>query len=381
MNTHDEQGSKVQNDDYVAALIAGDAVADVVIDSLPEIDIALIASHPDITWPVLAGQPDRDAAIRLLEHRIQCAFLEGDDEPVIEALESPELVRDASSEPALMQLAMRSVTALAWTEPRIAMSIYRRYYNPDMLDEEGGALYAMCQRVLSIAPAWRRLENQCRVPRPLIRFIRLQWVVSADVLDRLIRTLRRDMTTRPQVYLDVCDCMAAHHEPLLRFLGILTERFLPPAVPSLGELGEDERRRLDLAMDAIDKPMRRGLRLPHLLASVITVGALLSIGGFDLAALAVMVVLGSLAAAYSNWSQRGLYGRRVRPLLAEYLVDMGTPTGCVVSWLLVNGKAVKRIKSFDGAIDADESLDLLARLGRMARLRCGTAGRLGESSA
>lgn len=353
----------------IDALLAGKAIAHRIIDDMSADDIQDIVSHPEVTWTVLSLQSDRDAAIRLLEHRFQHLFLSDQNELLLGELESPEMTRDAASEPALEQIAMRAVTGLAWDGPRDAVDVYQRYYTGDLDTGQAESIYGIVHRVLAVAPSWRRLQGECNVPEPLCRFISLQWVVSAQVLDDSIRVLRRDMIANPESYLLACDCMAAQYEALLHYIVSLTERFLPSVLPSLGELAEDERERLDTAMGQIDAPMGKGLRVYQLVAVAGAIGALLSMGGLDALALVAMVVFGISGALYAAWVERGVYGRLVRPPLARYLADVGTPTQCIVSWLLVNQKTVKRIKSFDIAIDGDSSLYVLARLGRMSRLR------------
>lgn len=353
---------------YTDALLDGQPVADIVIDTMSADEIREIASYPDLTWTILSRQKDRDAAIRLLEHRVQTAFASSYSERVCAELDSPALARDAASEPALEQLAMRAVTALAWEDPKQALGYYRNFYTSDLGNPESTAAYSACQRVVSLAPAWRQLRDECEVPAPLTRFVTLQWVMSAPVLDEMIAMLRRDMTGQPLAYLHVFDCMDEKYPQLLSFVANLTGRFLPASPSSLGDLGEYEHGLLATAMGEIDEPMRGGARFAHLLLLALTVGATLSIAGRDDLALVASSVLGLAAALYSIRNERGLYRRMARPRLAEYLADVGTPIECVVSWLLINRKEVKRIKSFDVAIDGDSALDVLARLGRMTRL-------------
>ena len=363
---HDESVDTIQH--YVDALLAGKSVAHTIVDTLPTEQVEAIAEHPELSWRWLCEQPDRDAATRILEHRFQHAFFSERPQLVVEELDAPEFTRDAASDPVLEQLAMRAVTALAWHDPRRAGQYYRNFYTADLTNRESVAAYTMCQRVLSVAPLWRRSRSTWAMPEALERFVTLQWVASSDALDLMIATLRADMTSRPEEYLRACDTMAAQHERMLLYIVSLTGRFLPDSLPSLGELGQEERARLDAAMGQIDAPMRRGLRFSHLFLPVLTLAAALSLGGLDDAALLSLGVLGGGAAAYKVRAERGAYTRLARPLLAKYLAEVGTPTECVVSWLLVNRKSVKRIKAFDVAIDADSSLDVLARLGRMARL-------------
>lgn len=353
---------------YTEALLDGQQVADVVVDTMREDEIREIATYPDLTWSLLAAQKDRDAAIRLLEHRFQAAFAASYHDRICAELDSPAMARDALSEPALEHLAMRAVTALAWSDPKQALQYYRRFYTSDLGNAESTAAYTACQRVITLAPAWRQLRDECDVPMPLQRFVTLQWVVSAAILDEMIAMLRSDITEQPLAYLQVFDWMDANYSQLLHFVATLTGRFLPADLPSLGELGETERKALASAMGEIDEPMRGGMRLIHLLMLSLTIGAGFSIAGQDDVALVTAAVLGLGSALYSIRTERGLYRRLARPRLAEYLANEGTPTECVVSWLLANRKAVKRIKSFDVAIDADSALDVLARLGRMARL-------------
>lgn len=355
-------------DVYTEALLDGQSVADVIIDTMTEEEILEIASYPDLSWSTIADQRDSDAAIRLLEHRFQASFLASYSERVCAELDSSALARDANIEPALEQLAMRAVTALAWSDPQLGLDYYRRYYTGDLDNPETTAAYAACQRVLTLAPSWRQLGDECEVPAPLQRFVTLQWVVSAPVLDEMIAMLRQDMTGQPLAYLHVFDCMDEHYPQLLHFIANLTGRFLPADLPSLGELGETEHKALATAMDEIDAPMRGGMRLSHLMAAALTVGAGLSIAGYDDVALIASLVLGLSAVLYSIRTERWLYRRQARPRLAEYLAEVGTPTECVVSWLMENRQAVKRIRSFNDAIDGDSALDVLARLGRMARL-------------
>jgi hypothetical protein len=322
-------------------------------------DIRVIASNPGVTWSVLARQPDRDAATRLLEYRLQDALLREAYDTVTDELHSPELSRDAALELALEELALRAITGLAWNDPMRAFTLFQRYNarNPELVE-----VYAACEQVMFVAPLWFELEKEMTAPEPLVCFLRMQWAASQAVLDHLIARLRRDLTAHATVYLQVLDAMAERYTTLLTYIVHITERFVPDCPHSLGELGEEERRRLSATLGEIDEPMRRGVRFSHLLLAVLTAGALLSLGGFGNAAVAAILVLGAAAVVYSVWTERGMYGRLVRPPLAAYLAEFGTPTDCVVSWLLINRKAVKKIKAFDVAIDADPALAAIARL-------------------
>jgi hypothetical protein len=151
------------------------------------------------------------------------------------------------------------------------------------------------------------------------------------------------------------------------YLVSLSERFVPDN-PSLGDLDEDERAKLGATLGQIDAPMAGGLRFSHRLFGAAAAGALLSLTGIDAAAVATVMGLSAAALGYAAWRERGMYGRVVRRPLAAYLAEVGTPTNCVVSWLLLNRKTVKKIKAFDVAIDADAALAVIARLGRMTRL-------------
>lgn len=362
--------------EQLTALLSGQATAHVIVDDMDAGDIAAIAAHPDVSWKLLSAQPDRDAAIRLLEHRFQAALVSGQPDVIdlVRAdLESIELQRDAARDLAIEELALRALTSLAWLDPMPSFILCQKYAT-NHAGERMAAVYHACHQVLTVAPLYKRLETEGEVPGPLARFVRLQWVASQDVLDELITELRRDITARTDVYLEVFDAMAERYTGLLRHIMRLTERFLPEAPPSLGELGEDERRRLGAALGEIDAPMRKGLRFVHLSIGVLTAGALLSLGGYDDAALGTMIVLGLASVAYSAWTERGMYSRLVRRPLAAYLAEVGTPTNCVVTWLLTNRKAVKKIKAYDVAIDADAALAAIARLGRMTRLHSEPAG-------
>lgn len=118
------------------------------------------------------------------------------------------------------------------------------------------------------------------------------WVASQAVLDDLIASLRKDMTARSDTYLDVLDVMAARYPVVLRHVVRLSERFLAGTLPSLDELGEDER--LTVTLCEIDAPMSRSVRFSHLVS-----------------------------------------GR------------VGHTADCVASWLLLHRKAVRTIKAFE----------------------------------
>jgi hypothetical protein len=352
--------------EHLAALVAGKPVAHTIVDTMSAEVIQAIASRPEVTWSVLARQPDRDAAIRLLEYRLQDALLREAFGAVLDELHSPELSRDATFDPTLQELVLRAITGVAWNDPRSAFALFQRYRtrSPELVE-----IHTACEQVMFVAPLWFELAKELAMPGPLARFLRMQWVASQEVLDQLIADIRGDMTARSSAYLEALDAMAERYTTLLMYIEQIAERFVPHRPHSLGELGEEERRRLSTALGEIDAPMRRGVRFSHMLLAVLVAGALLSLGGFGSAALAVVLVLGAAAAAYSVWTERGMYGRLVRPPLAAYLAEFGTPTDCVVSWLLTNRKAVKKIKAFDVAIDADPALAAIARLGRMGRAR------------
>lgn len=358
--------------EHAARLLAREPVAGVIVDSLPEAEIEAIAAHPEITWGVLAAQPDRDAAIRLLEHRFQHALHHGELDTVTAALDSPELIRDAVDDPALEELVLRSLTALCWHRPDDAMRRYRLLVGHGPTTGEATAMQATCAEVLAIAPAFVLLGEQHALPAPLDRLVRLQWVASPALIDELMAALRDDMTADAGAYLAALDLLATRHPALLVYVMTLTERFLPAAPSSLGELDDDERSLLSEAISEIDRPIAGGLRFIHIASLAVLVGVLLSMGGYDQAALVVTLLMGGAGAGYVAWVERGMYSELVRLPLAAYLANVGTPTGCIVSWLLVNRKAVKKLKAFDVAIDADTGLAAIARMGRMARLHAGS---------
>jgi hypothetical protein len=348
----------------VADLRDGQPVDEAFIDALSDDALDALVLDPAVTWSMLSRQPARDTAMFLLERRIQRLLLDDEWARVRRELDGEALVRGACDEPRLEALALRAATALAMEDPEDGV-----HYAAEYASERHRALeplYETCERVLSVAPLWRALSRAQRIPRPLRRFVTLQWSVSQAVLDSLVADLRADMLARAPTYLHILD-VSGRVPALLEYIVSLSDRFLPAVPATLTDLGDDERSRLGAVLGDIDAPLARPWRMIQLVGGVLAAGALVSMGGFDRAALVVMGVLGLAVTSYWVRSESGLYRRAVRPQLAAYLADVGTPIECVVSWLMANRGRVKKIKSFDGNIESDRALGALARLGRMTR--------------
>ncbi|MEM9491767.1 MAG: hypothetical protein AAGC55_21655 [Myxococcota bacterium] len=327
--------------------------------------LTAVASHPALTWALLSRQRDRGAAIYLFEHRVHhflCGELWG---AISHEFESPEFVRDAAGHGELEGLALRVASAQVWFEPRGAARMYDDFRSDSRA--ELAPLYRLCDKVMVLALDWHALSRKIDLPAPLTRFVAMQWAASAPVLDLLIADLRRDMTGQVERYLEVFDAMAVEHLPLLSHVVGLSERFLPDLPHSLGDLGEEEQRLLSAALEEIDAPAADwgGPSLWRTGMTALTAAAGLSLVGYDIAGVAAATSIGAAALAYRAWSERGLYGRLIRPRLAAHLAAVGTPTKCVVSWLLDHGGRLKKVRAFDVIIDADTALDAIARLGRM----------------
>ena len=338
----------------IAGLEAGAPISDWILTVL-EHDVLRIA--PRLTWPVLSGQLDRDAAVRLFDAHIAVSVTHGTSRAVLDQILEPRFLEIARHHDGLRWLGLRVAIVTAFVDPERADEVFERLAREPM--DDGSPEHAFLTR-RRLRQEWGQFGAMTEATPELRAF--LESCHSIHPHDLVELGLIESVRHRPDENLAAFDALVAGFPGLYHL-------FLEGVELCFEESGHEEEVDATVAAERFaafvmetDRALEKdkGNRFDSVLGGVLVVGTVLvfiRFGWWGLVPTAVALVW-----IFFNVSRvdRRLYRDIVRPRALREVVRRGATTTDLVVAIKKHTRLSDDIGRFDGELTEDHALHAVA---------------------
>ena len=312
---------------------------------------AALVRLPSLSWTRLAKTgSDPDVVYRIWSRACDEALLR-DPARGSALIDDPALRLDAADDPQLAVGVLLRIAALAWRQPESPEPLFETYRQAipphpqldSLFDSVGIDLEA------ARAVAGRPFREPLKALPELFAFARNgNGTQRREVADAMLRALAVDVRRG----IDRLAILTRHREfrPIFELLFL----HLDPSSRHLDNLPKP-------AFDRLTARLHAAGREPYKMrvaAAVVAVAAVCTV----FSPMIGLAIIGGLALVFLGFlaTEQWRYLHRVRPAIAEVMLEVPVTSDVVTRWIRINGKLAGRLSRFDLAIDRDGPLGMFS---------------------